>query len=296
MRQALLSSLCLYHFKNHSTLTLELESGCIVLGQNGAGKSNLLESIYLLVNGILPAGRTVDQTVTLGQTSGFVRAQMLLESGLTPELAVSLGGPKRIAYLIQGESTTRPKYLAKHGYRAVLFTPIEMNLLYLGPSLRRDFLDEVLLLSHLEFLKVRRDYLAALRSRNALLKSIAEGRSRPDELDAWDVLFLKKASEYYRYRKRLIDFLREKLPDIGPKVRQGCQLTLRYETKVPFDGTTVEIEAMIGSYLASHREKDILIGHTCLGPHLDDFGFYVLGSDRRTDESECMNTADFLSR
>ncbi|MFZ4462117.1 MAG: hypothetical protein ACOYN2_06615 [Patescibacteria group bacterium] len=69
---------------------------------------------------------------------------------------------------------TRPKYLASHGMRAMLFLPIEMNLLYLGPSLRRDFLDETLLLTYEPFAKLKREYSQVLRSRNALLKRISE--------------------------------------------------------------------------------------------------------------------------
>ena len=86
----------------------------------------------------------------------------------------------------------------------MLFTPIEMNLLYLGPALRRDFLDEILLISHTEFQKVRREYLAALRSRNALLKRIGDREANPIDLDAWDILFVQKATKYYSYRKNLI--------------------------------------------------------------------------------------------
>lgn len=56
----------------------------------------------------------------------------------------------------------------------MLFLPIEMNLLYLGPSLRRDFLDETLLLTYEPFAKLKREYSQVLRSRNALLKRISE--------------------------------------------------------------------------------------------------------------------------
>jgi recombinational DNA repair ATPase RecF len=51
---------------------------------------------------------------------------------------------------------------------------MEMNTLYLGPSLRRDFLDEALLLAFPEFVKVKREYMLALKNRNSLLKQIRE--------------------------------------------------------------------------------------------------------------------------
>jgi len=51
---------------------------------------------------------------------------------------------------------------------------MEMNILYLGPSLRRDFLDEAILIAHPEFAKIKREYNLALKNRNRLLKQIRE--------------------------------------------------------------------------------------------------------------------------
>ncbi len=189
----------------------------------------------------------------------------MLDTGLAPEFTVSLSRiPAKIAFRIQGEVTTRQKYLQRHALRAVLFTPIEMNMLYLGPSLRRDFLDEILLLSHGEFLRVRRDYLAVLRSRNALLKRISDGLNPTADLDAWDLLFVQKSKVYYAYRKKLLEAITKNLSEIAPKVRFGLELSLRYETKVPILESVDTISETIRKYLAEHREKDILIGHTCI--------------------------------
>lgn len=165
-----------------------------------------------------------------------------------------------------------------------------MNMLYLGPALRRDFLDEILLLSHVEFLRVRRDYLAALRSRNALLKRIAENQNPPSDLDAWDILFVQKAKAYYSYRKKLIAEISGQLADIAPKVRTGLELSFHYHSKVPISADDEAIADHIRTYLTSHRDKDIIIGHTCIGPHLDDFSFIVETSTSRPQSSE------FLSR
>lgn len=127
-----LAGISLYRFKNHLEFQAEFDIFNVVLGPNGAGKSNLLESIYLLVNGILPPGRDMDGVLSDGADSGFVRGGIGLDSGLVPEFAVTLNrSPSKLGYLIQGDAVTRPKYLARHGLRAVMFTPIEMNLLYL---------------------------------------------------------------------------------------------------------------------------------------------------------------------
>lgn len=132
MDTTLLRDVTLYQFKNHRDCRVSVGNACLVLGANGAGKSNFLESLYVLINGILPPGRTVEQCIHDAADSAFVRSSIMLQNGLAPEFAVSLvRNPAKIGFRIQGESITRQKYLQKHQLRAVLFTPIEMNILYL---------------------------------------------------------------------------------------------------------------------------------------------------------------------
>ncbi len=77
-------------------------------------------------------------------------------------------------FLSQEANITRSRHREIIPLRAILFTPMEMNILYLGPSLRRDFLDEAILIAHPEFTKIKREYNLALKNRNSLLKQIRE--------------------------------------------------------------------------------------------------------------------------
>lgn len=144
---------------------------------------------------------------------------------------------------------------------------MEMNILYLGPTLRRDFLDEAILLAYPEFSKVKREYLLSLKNRNSLLKQIREWTSSRDTLSLWDTLFASQAKAYYIYRKKLIDFIDRETPTVHALLEWKYTLTFRYTTKVSFD----DIESSILKYLEDNRERDIITGHTYIGPHLDDF-------------------------
>ncbi len=202
-------SITLHALRSHAQVTLDIGVRTLVTGANGIGKTNLLESLYLGINGILPPGRSLEQMVARGADSGFARLTWASDLPVDRETTVTLvRTPARTGYLSQGSSVSRPEYLRQHGKRAMLFTPIEMNILYLGPSLRRDFLDEVLLLSHSEFARVRREYSLALRSRNMLLKRIDRRESDPSELDSWDLLFARLAHEHSTYRDLAIEALR----------------------------------------------------------------------------------------
>ena len=283
----MITSVRLHQFKNHAAFQAEISGSVVCTGGNGAGKTNLLEAVYVGINGIAPPGRTFDDCISMEAESGFVRLAHRGASDLAPEYSVILsreGASPR--FLVQGESVSRPKYLAHHGRRAVLFSPIEMNLLYLGPSLRRDFLDEVLLLSFPEFLRIRREYFQVNRSRNTLLKHIREGISVPGELDAWDLLFCEKGAAYLEYRYRLISFFEERTPRFSRLISPDCTLRLTYESKTDRSDPRTSIKKA----LSEGRDRDIAVGHTSVGPHVDDFFFETLRADTARHASE------FLSR
>ena len=257
----MLSSITLYRFKNHGEITLAIPQKLIVQGGNGVGKTNLLEALYVAINASPPPGKTFFDLIHNGEGASFVRSKILDVRDLAPEYTVAFSSDtRRIQFLLQGRPISRPKYRASHGLRAVLFLPIEMNLLYLGPSLRRDFVDEVLLLAFEPFTKLKREYTQVLRSRNALLKSISEGRARASDLDAWDLLFCEKASQYFDYRIQFVAFVEEQIVFITSIVGKSYELRIVYESKVDRAAPRESIR----SYSALHREKDILIGHTCI--------------------------------
>lgn len=170
----MLTSLTLDSFKNHHSRSLQWQDRNILVGANGSGKTNILEALYLLINTLPPPGRVFSQLVptssdTLSLGMGFMRNNL----EYTHRIGYMEKG-KKIQYLSQGTSVTRARYLSLLPVRAVLFAPLEMNILYLGPSLRRDFLDEAVLLAYPDFLAVKRNYQKVLRNRNAVLKKIGE--------------------------------------------------------------------------------------------------------------------------
>lgn len=164
--------------------------------------------------------------------------------------------------------------------RAVFFSPMEMNILYLGPGLRRDFLDEALLLAFHEFAKIKREYGIALKNRNSLLKQIREGTSERNTLDLWDSLFVERAKAYMLYRKKIIDSIESSIPSIQSLLEGKYILSFVYTTKVDFE----DIEGSMFQYLRGNRERDIITGHTYIGPHLDDFECRVTAENRASHE------------
>ncbi len=170
----MLTSLTLDAFKNHESVSFVWREKNILVGANGSGKTNVLEALYLLVNTLPPPGRVFSQLIpTSSDLMSIGGAFMRNDLEYTHRMGY-MGKEKKVQYFSQGTGVTRARYMSLLPVRAVLFAPLEMNILYLGPSLRRDFLDEAVLLAYPDFLAVKRNYQKVLRNRNALLKKIGE--------------------------------------------------------------------------------------------------------------------------
>lgn len=200
---------------------------------------------------------------------------------------------KKDIYKIQGKAISGAKYNANIPYRTVFVSPFDMNLFYFAPSIRRDMLDSILERAFGQFRSVRREYENIVRQRNALLKKIREGEAERSNLSYWNALFVEKAHIYHLYRMKWRDFVDEYIEYIQsylPKYSITHTYTCKIEEKCREYGLSVE--ESLTRYLDENRERDIITGHTHIGPHLDDFSF-LIGTN--ADEIATEN-ALFLSR
>lgn len=260
----MLRSLQLTNFRSHRSLSLALDGGLhVIRGPNGVGKTNALEAAYLLLNGRTVDGRPPVSCVTDGETDLAVAGDLAGRS-----FAVTApSGAKFPHFVMDRKKVTRPYYAEHVGHRAVFFSNQELNVVYLEPQLRRDFLDEHLDLADSDFSTLRADYGKVVRSRNKLLAMVAEGRADPADLDFWDRQVAELGAKYLAKRRELAGWLASRLPTAQAWLGAKHDLCLQYVTKVPQgDGAA----AWLLAYLRENRQRDVLIGRTCAGPHVDD--------------------------
>jgi DNA replication and repair protein RecF len=191
----------------------------------------------------------------------------------------------KISFFENDSKLTRPKYLETSKSVAVFFSPIEMNIIYLGPTLRRDFLDEVCSLYNPSFIKVRSDYQKILRNRNKLLKAINDWKATKQDLRFWDDNFIEKATLFYKYRLDFINFVKSNLNIVENFLEGKYKLSFDYITKVEVD----DIEGSIRKYLTKNIDRDIIVGHTYIWPHLDDFVFNALFNEKSHNTQDCLS-------
>jgi len=283
----MLKNLKLYNFKNHLDIGLDFWPINLIIGPNWSGKTNLLEAIYLLSNTYSYLGFTHDKLLNYLWENFIISWELETDLWTTKEIKITYDlNSLKTTFLYNLFKTTKPKFLNNSNISAVFLSPQEMNIMYLGPSGRRDFFDEVCLLWDISFYKIKNDYSKILRNRNKILKNIKEWISEKSDLKYWDEMFIKVATNYYLYRKKFIDFVTDNISQIEILLNNKYNLSFEYISKIDFDN----VEESIKQYLDKNIDRDIILGHTYIWPHLDDFVFYNHFWDKK------YKTQEFLSR
>ena len=206
-----ITDLALHDFRSYREVVLELEPGVVTfVGENGQGKTNLVEAIAYLAT--FTSHRVVADTalVRQGANAGVVRAKVRRgESATMVEVEILTGKANR-ARINRGNA--RPADLLGI-VRAVVFAPEDLELIKGDPSARRRFLDNLMIQFRPRLAAVKGEYDKALRQRGALLKTLRKARRRGgfyDEasLDIWDAQIAKYGAQIIAARAEIISGLR----------------------------------------------------------------------------------------
>jgi DNA replication and repair protein RecF len=247
----------------------------ILIGENGQGKTNLLEAIYLLATlKPLRAGRLAE-LVRFGAPRALVAGDFHGAGGLR-RIAVEVDASGRRATVDGKPQDKLDNYF--EGLAAVCFSPDDLSLVKQGPEGRRRFLDRAAFNRWPAVLGEARDYLRALRSRNAAL------RGAVPEVEASFREPLVRAGARLLLRRR--ELLRELTPRVaaafaeisGPEAPPA---NVGYRGAGGLDleaGGESELAAQLGEILERRLPRDLERGYTSAGPHMDDL---LLGLDAR---------------
>lgn len=252
MRGVQLSSLSTLNYRNLAPGTLSFPGGVTgVYGENGAGKTNLLEAAYLALTGLTDVTR-LEQLVQAGEQEAYVRAD--LESGGSLSIQeVGLGRGRR--QLKVDGVRVRAGDLPRGS--AVWIRPEDSELVFGSPSGRRAYLDALLSKLSARYGQQLARYERTVSQRNAALKSGEEWA-----MHVWDETLLKLGTDIMLFRRRALTRLAELAADANAALgsRKALVLTLQ-------ESTSPETYAFD---LAGRRAEELARGSTVTGPHRDD--------------------------
>lgn len=284
MKPMWIERLSLHHYRNVNA-RLELGAGLnVLLGRNGQGKTNVLESIFVSCYGKSFRSGRLGDLVQFDQE----QAQVLLSvshDGLSTDIETVISAAQRSQKVGGKENSTALE--VSNALKVVFFGPEELSLVKGGPVLRREFLDRAIVVHHPPFGELQRRYGRILKERNQLLKEFEGYRGPPVELmEAYEEELGRYGAQIVESRRR---YLREFVPYAREFLRQHTAGAL--ELEVTYLGNPVlesgnlpegrDLAKIYQEALKQGRGRDSATGSTSIGPHLDDLEITVNGRPAR---------------
>ena len=286
-----LASLELRDFRRYEHVRVELGPGVTVIeGLNGAGKTTLLEAVAWVALGRSFRGVPDAALVRDGGEAAIVRAAVDAD-GRRQTLDAELRATGRNRVLVNGHPLARSRDRLDL-LRVTIFAPDDLALVKGGPSGRREYLDDLLVVLAPRYEAARADYDKVLRHRNALLKGGARGPDAETTLDVFDDQLARAGAELVRGRLRLVERL---APEIAAAYAhlagRAAVITGRYEADwAPDwarDGADPDAaDATLREALQRLRPREIERGVTLVGPHRDEWRLMLDGLDTRSHASQ----------
>jgi DNA replication and repair protein RecF len=272
-------------FRNYTHLDLVLAPGVtVVLGDNGQGKTNLLEAMTYLAT--LSSFRAVpnEALVRHGCDRAVVRAEGSRDGrALLLEAELRRAGRGRVA--VNRQPLRRARDLLG-ALRATVFSPDDLGLVKGGPGERRRYLDDVLVALHPRHEALRSELERVLRQRNTLLRQATGHRADAEllaTLDVWDVKFAQAGEALGAARQELIDRLQPELTKAYAQV-SGDRTGAAADVVAVYDAPW-RTEGLLTA-LGRARADELRRGVSLVGPHRDDVVLTIGELPARTHGSQ----------
>ena len=259
MENQIIRSVKISNFRCHENYTLSCEKETtLILGENGCGKTSVLEAIYIALQG--KSFRAVDREI-MRRDAEFYRIELEKTDG--EKIVVVFNGDKK-SFLVKDKKTARLP--VKERYPIVLFLPEDLHLVASSPTRKREYFDRILAQLNSKYSSSLARYNKALKQRNELLKQefVTE-----EMMFSWNILLAKYGVEIRETREQLIETFNEELTSTYRSIADNKdEIGLKY---ISYTGDVSESEYL--KLLSLDFERDKLTGHTNFGVHKDNYEF-----------------------
>ena len=270
-----LQKLRLLNFRSYEDLSIAFPpQGALLEGVNGAGKSNLLESIYLLCTGRSQRNASRSAMIRHDQENTFVEGEFCDGGGDRQTVTASLGFSRDKKIIMKRDGVAVNSFSEWFGERPVVsFGSDDLHLVYGAPETRRRFLDMLICQMDRAYMEALSRYRRSLACRNALL-----GKSNDTvQFEIYEQEMAEAGAELVFRRMEVTGKLSAHLHDFYAQISaeaESAQLEYQPNFKCDFNGKS-EWKNVYLSILGERRKKDCEHGFTASGPHRDDLRFLL---------------------
>jgi DNA replication and repair protein RecF len=272
------------NFRNYSSLEAGLSPGINVFyGENGSGKTNVIEALYWL---------SFARSFRISEDSGLVMhskeacsaCASVSDSGLDKEFSAEYSITSRKKTLKENNNRLKRVSDIIGKLPVVLFSPENIFIVKGEPINRRKFIDDLLSQVSPEYYAILNKYLKEVSHRNYLLKGIREGRLKKEMLEVWNHQVMENGIKILELRVKAVAGLNSLLASELLKGRMD--ITLKYASKNFEDFSDSGLRQAYKKFFSENLNEEIARASTLCGPHRDDIEISFSGRSAKLYASE----------
>ncbi len=278
-------------FRNHEAT----EIGCalgrnVFFGNNGEGKTNILEAIsYLCLTKSFYASSDAT-AVQFGQSGFTVSAIAVSDIDVSYKIDVSYSRDAKEKKIAVNNGVIEDKSSIIGMFPVVVLSPENANVTSGTPADRRRFIDVVISQSNKSYLQDLIEYRRILRQRNRVLfESKAGQRTSQDLLEPWNENLIKRGSQISQRRAQFVQEFSPYLVDAYIRIAgRGEEPSIGYDSSIKTDNslTIEQAQTFFRRELEQQRVEEQKLGTTLVGPHKDELVFEINGLSLKTFASQ----------
>jgi len=261
------------NFRNHKHIRIDFKKGInVIWGENGSGKTAILEAIYALSMGRSFRTRAHKETLREG-SEGLTIKGVFIGNEQKQEVVLHqlLNGQRK--FTINNNDRVSAKELIGQN-PIVILSPEEQSITKGSPTDRRSYFDKTLSIVSTEYLNTFLIYQRALKQRNTAIRELRLARAGKDSIIAWNEALLANGNKLWYLRDGLMGSFIDELTNATDRYNsKNAELKLIYKPEGKAETYEIRLEKSLNS--------DINKGWTTVGPHRDNYTFSFNGRSLR---------------
>lgn len=287
-----LKHILLINFRNYDNLSLDFNKNInIIYGKNGQGKTNLLESIYLL--GLTKSHRNNNDNNLIKKNSEFLKVSGLLRNkDFDKKLEIYINNDKKIYKIDNDLIKKKIDYLSN--MNVVIFYPDDLMLIKGSPLERRKFLNTEISQLNKSYYKLLSDYEKILKMRNNYLKN-----NRTYDVNYFNIItdhLIEKAKYIIYFRLKFIKKINNTLSSIYKNIIDLDNFYIKYKSDIDvLENNVDKIKEKLNIQYEKLLNEEFKAKTTLFGPHRDDFEFFLADKNLRDYGSQGQQRSAVIS-
>ena len=276
----------LTNFRNYDRLELDFNQNInLFIGNNGQGKTNILESIYVL--SLSKSNRYGLDSDLIKFEESFAKIEGIVKNDTLIKRQEVLITKQKKQLSINGKEIRKTRdYISN--FCVISFTPNDLEIIKGSPSVRRNLLNIDISQLYNSYINYLNEYNSIVKIRNEYLKKInLNGNSDYRYLDIINEKLIEKADKIYSYRFSFLEKINNFLPTVYKKITGLDNLYIKYDNSLGLsEYSKDEINNKLREKFKRNINQELMQGITLNGPHRDDFLFLLDGMDMKNYASQ----------